>query len=428
MAARWLMGSRVLARRLLPLTMGVVVAIFVASTIYTELLLNSDVGALDIASNSAPSIAQMARARGELRAIERAADRAIAPATPAAAASARAVYAERRSSVDTALAAYVRSPFYRGELALYQRVQVALARLDAIVANGAAAPDGERSAGTQRVEQAVDEVDSAMREISELNRHQLQASAATIARIGRRRNRYAFALNGVGILIAFIATVLAIRTVERFIATLDRRARELEYLAIQVGHEIANPLVPIQVVLRTSDEHLDEAQRDALGRARRALARIEESIIRLTAFARAGIPPAAPPPRTPLLPALEAAAHAAGVSATADPTWHVGCAAPMLRELFGDLLGGSVPPGGAPLAGVEVHASGRYVRVSVVRAPDGPGAADPFDPQLHTPGSEHPGIDLRLAAVRRRVEACGGAVGVRRDRRHQRLWIDLPRA
>ena len=73
-------------------------------------------------------------------------------------------------------------------------------------------------------------------------------------------------------------------------------------------------------------------------------------------------------------------------------------------------------------------ASGAEVRVTVARdGGSGPGV-DPFDPQLHVPGSEHPGLDLRLATVRRRVEACGGRVGTRRDGRRRQLWIELPRA
>jgi hypothetical protein len=87
-----------------------------------------------------------------------------------------------------------------------------------------------------------------------------------------------------------------------------------------------------------------------------------------------------------------------------------------------------VRPGAPPLAGVEVVASARHVRVSVARACDGDRRSDPFDPELHTPGAEYPGIDLRLAKVRRHVEAYGGAVGVRRRRQREELWIDLPRA
>jgi hypothetical protein len=93
--------------------------------------------------------------------------------------------------------------------------------------------------------------------------------------------------------------------------------------------------------------------------------------------------------------------------------------------LLDDLLAASTPPPG----GIDVTASSGRVRVSVVRTSDGDTGGDPFDPQLHSPGADHPGIDLRLATVRRYVEACGGTVGARRRRgEHGRLWIELPRA
>jgi signal transduction histidine kinase len=429
MAPRWIAGSRALARRLLPLTMGVVVATFVASTIYSQLLLTNDVDALDIASNSAPSIADIANARAGLRALARSADRAVTAADPQIAAQARADYAQQRLAVDAALADYGKTPDYRGERELFVRVPAGLAQLDALVAAGAPGREVDRSAAQRAVEAAIDEVESSLRQVADLNLRHLRSSAETIARVGRRKNVYAFLLDGFGIVVAFIATVLATRTVERFIATLRRRARELEHMAIQVGHEIANPLTPIQVALRTFDERDgDEHERNALARARRSVHRIEESIGRLTTFARAGLSPAEPSARALVAPALHAAAAQAGLTVAADPMLEVACSDALLRALLADLLGGSAPTGGTPLAGVEVRAFRRRVRVTVLRPPDGDRAADPFDPQLHIPGSEHPGIDLRLATVRRTVEACHGSVGARNRRGVQQVWIELPRA
>ena len=428
MAPRWVAGSRALARRILPLTMGVVVAAFVASTIYSQLLLTTDVEAVDIASNSAPSIAELANARAELRALERDADREVAADEPEAG-RAHAAYARDRRAIDAALAEYSKTPDYRGERELFERVPAELAALDALVARARAAGDVERGAAARRIAAAIDELDASLHDVSELNRRQLQASAQAVARAGRRRNIYAFALDGFGIVVAFVATLLATRTVERHVAVLRRRARELEHLAIQVCHEVATPLTPIEVALRMFDEHDgDEQRRNALARARRSQERIVESIGRLTTFAKSGIPSTDPQARSLLAPALEAAARPAGVTVAADPAWQVACAERVLADLLADLFAGSTSPGAAPLLGAEVRASGRHVRVTVLRAPDGERGRDPFEPQLHTPGSTHPGIDLRLATVRRRVEACGGSVGVRRGRRVQQLWIELPRA
>jgi signal transduction histidine kinase len=433
MTPRWLAGSRALARRLLPLTMGVVVAIFVASTIYSQVLLTSDVEAFDIASNSAPSIADLANARAQLRALEREADRIVAAEDQAAADRARATYADHRRVIDAALTQYLKTPDYPGEHELFAHVPAGLAALDALVADGQAARPSDRVAAQRRIETAIDELESSMHAVSELNRRELLKSAQEIARIGRRKNVYAFVLDGLGIVVAFIATMLAARTVERFIATMRRRAREIEHLAIQVGHEIANPLMPIMAALRMLEQRDgdEEQQRTALARARRSLQRIEESIGRLATFAQAGVPSNDPLPRTLLAPALAAAAGPAGAGVAIDPTWHVAVPEPTLQDLLADLFAGCVPPGGAPLAAVAVRASRDHVRLTLERPTDGDGAHDPFDPfdpQLHVPGMSHPGIDLRLAKVRRQVEACGGAVGARRGKNVQRLWIELPRA
>jgi signal transduction histidine kinase len=430
MAPRWLAGSRAVARRLLPLAMGIVVATFVAATVYSQLLLTSDVDAIDIASNSAPSIAELANARAELRALGRAADRAVTTTVPAVAADARVEYARARRIVDAALAEYNRTPEYRGERELFARVPGQLAALDATVAAGDGTHASDGGAGARReVDAAVDDLDWSLREVSELNRRQLETSAHAISKLGRRKNVYAFLLDGFGILVAFVATVLAMRTVDRLLASQARRTRELEHLAIQVGHEIANPLTPIQVALRIVDtDGGDETQRNAMARARRSVTRIEESIARLTAFARAGNAHVEPAARTALAPALAAVLAPSGTRADVDSGWFVACSDDLLREILGELVAASMPPGAPPLAGVHVEATRHHVRVTLSRSSAAGHTSDPFEPQLHNPGSEHPGIDLRLATVRRRVEACGGGVGARYGNGLQHIFIELPRA
>ncbi len=417
---------------MLPRTMGLVVAIFVAATIYSQLRLTSDLDALDIASNAAPSIAELAEARAELRGLGRAADGVIAAEDEAALARARSRYRDERRQIDAVLAAYEKLPDYSGEQALFARVPTELKQLDRLVDQPTARPlpTSARAATQQRVDGVIDQLEASLREISDLNRSKLEAGAHAIVTGSRRRNVYAFALDGLAILVAFVSTLLAARTVERFVTTLRRRARELDHLAIQVGHEIATPLMPIRVALRIFEEegHDDGVRRDALARAERSLVRIEQSIERLTTFAKAAIPSAEPAPRTPLSSPLAAAASRAGIKVDVDPGLHVGCAEPVLHELLADLFGGGLPPGVVALDGIEVQTSARYVRISVRSAPDGDRFSDPFDPQLQNPGSLHPGIDLRLATARRRVEACGGAVGVHNGKRERRLWIALPRA
>jgi signal transduction histidine kinase len=351
-------------------------------------------------------------ARAELRLIARDSARAVAADTPDRASAAQQALAGHRRALDAVLAEYARTPDYPGEHALYRVVLQDLAHLDA------------RLAAHGNVDQEIDELDASLHALRELNRSHLTGAEQRIARAGRRRNVYAFLLDGVGILVAVLATLLSARIVNRYVATLRRRARELEHLAIQVGHDIANPLAPIQVVMY-ADAAGDPAQQKALERGRRSLQRIEGTIAKLSRFARAAMAPPPPLPRTPLLPVLQAAGAAAGLALAVDPSWQVRCPEDALREICSDLLAATTPA----VEDVTVTATSRAVRLRICGAADGDGRADPFDPRLHTPDADHPGIDLRLATVRRHVESCGGRVGWHRRRgQREEIWIELVRA
>src|SRR5690349_4641301 len=88
-------------RRSLQLAMGVVVASFVIGTVYSQLRLNREVDALDVATNSGPSIAYLADARDELQLLERHAGD-------------RAVDERARRRLSELLAAYRATPYYPG--------------------------------------------------------------------------------------------------------------------------------------------------------------------------------------------------------------------------------------------------------------------------------------------------------------------------
>jgi len=330
---------------------------------------------------------------------------------PGEARAARQSFAEHRRALDAELVEYRKWPDYPGEHELYLVVLRDLALLDA------------HMAAHLSVDKEIDDVDASMEALSELNRSHLSGAEQGIIRTSRQRAIYAFLLDGIGILVAIFATYLAARVLNRYVATLRRRALELEHLAIQVGHDISNPLAPIQVVMHGNGDG-DPAHEKALERGRRSLARIEGAIERLSTFAQAAMPPPSPLPRTPLHPALHAAAHAAGIEVSVEPSCQVRCPEDALREICADLMGATTPAAGD----VEISATSRFVRITVCCSPDGDGVGDPFDPRLHTPGAEHPGIDLRLATARRYVEACGGRVGWRRRRgQRQELWIELLR-
>ena len=101
------------------------------------------------------------------------------------------------------------------------------------------------------------------------------------------------------------------------------------------------------------------------------------------------------------------------------------CEPPVLRQVIDDLVRATAT---APskLLRVEIARTIKGVRLTFVSSRDeGRRAPDPFEPALFDLPSGHPGIDLRLATVRRLVEARDGTVGFRDRKRVRRLWIEL---
>ena len=264
------------------------------------------------------------------------------------------------------LAAYAQTANYVGEPELYEVAKAKLAAVDEALRAGAVAPTGERATAMGRLDEAIGQLDGALQALSELNGAHLQTAAASLARMGRRRNRWVFLLDGFAILAAIGATLLAARTVERYLATLARRARELEHLAIEVGHEIATPLVPIELALGTDEGSAGEPKHAGMARARRSVQRIKSSLERLTTFAASARPPEPPLPRTPLAPALETIAREAGLAVAADPAWAVCCPELSLQALLRDLFAAA-----GKIESVEVAEAGTSVRLSVARTPPG---------------------------------------------------------
>jgi signal transduction histidine kinase len=396
--------------------MFAVVASVVLSTLFSQSLLRYDVDALSIAGNAAPSVAALADARAELRRLARSAEDGDT-----------AAYTAARARLNAALTEYRSTPSYPGEAQIYAPVAGMLGRLDAAAARSAAThSDGE---SRRRIVDTMDEIDRTLHSLSEVNRTQMQISARAIVAKERRFTRYAVALDGVAIVIAMIATLLVAQAIRRYAQHLERRSRELEHLAVQVGHEIANPLTPLQLAVGLGRDRLSDpmAQR-CFDRAERSLERIRESIDRLIAFARAGIPPAGAPPATLLTSAIQSAVAVPDIPVAGDAAATVSCDPVVLGQIVHDLVGAAVA---APskLLRVEIRQSMSRVRLTLIcTRRNGKHEPNPFEPVLFDLPSGHPGIDLRLATVRRLVEARQGTVGFR-DRKGARiLWVEMRRA
>lgn len=372
-----------------------VVASFVAGTLVTQYQLSSEVDAMDIAGNAVPDIASIAEARATLRAIERAAANA-------------GDYALQRKRLDENLLRYRTSPEYPGEANLFAPIPDLLRGLDELVA---------RDPASTQLAQRIDEIDRQLHDLMELSRTQLHSSAAAMIRKERRSNRFAVTLDAAAICIAIVATWLVSKTLEEYLSRFKRRSRELEHLAIQVGHEIANPLVPLQHAISLGAERVI-AERPIFDRASRSLERIRSSLDRLIRFAESAVPPANSGVSVPVRPALVNASPAGSIPMSGDLDCNVFCAPATLAEMLHDLVAAANP------SRIVVKRSRKNVRLSFEGGSEN-GTTVPFDPELYDERSGHPGIDLRLAAVRRRVEANGGAVGFRQRNGQRTLWIEL---
>jgi signal transduction histidine kinase len=294
---------------------------------------------------------------------------------------------------------------------MYEHVQELLRQLDQLIK-----PDGEQMVLAPR----VDELEHALRDLSELNRVHLVSSQRGVLKRERRFAYYSFALDGMALLLALAAAWLVARTVRGYVLRIERRTAELEHLAVQVGHEIGNPLTPLTLAL----EGCVGLESGALARGQKAIARIRRSVDRLIGFAESGRVPPGRAAATEVGQAL----HGLDVELHGDAHARVACEPEVLRGVVADLVQVAAE---APqqLLYLEVQVRPFHVRLAAVCAVGNGGARsiDPFDPQMHEIESGHPGIDLRLATVRRRVEARGGAVGVRDARGERVLWLDLAR-
>src|SRR5690242_5287574 len=133
------------ARGLVGVTLGVVIA-FVFSTPISASVEKR--GARDtnlIVANAMPSVQLLSLVRGDLRAIDRALPE-----------RASRIIAERRRSIDAALASYTAMPFLPGERPLYTPIPELLQRLDAQIATASA---------TAEIEQTIDEIDRTVERI-----------------------------------------------------------------------------------------------------------------------------------------------------------------------------------------------------------------------------------------------------------------------
>jgi hypothetical protein len=425
--------------RALVLAMLTVVLSFLVTSVYSQLRLNSSTEALSIAATSAPSIAELSTARAKLRQLGAQFDRLL--------------YRERvsdgepaeirrlRVGLDRALEAYKVLPVYRGEEDLYRRVPGELRRLDEIMGRVLAALAAGSRAATEttiyvELHPAIEALDESLRTIMEHNRARLHDSARVVQESHRRLNRISLVLSAFSVVLAGLATWMVLLTLRRYMRVLEYREKELAHFAIQVSHDIANPLIPISAALHVAREHVAAAEAvRMIERGERGTARIRSDIETLLAFATAD---AAPRPdvccrASTVLPiAIESAKalHTLDIVPAEMEDCELRCSAGVLSAVLRGLFENGAQrlrDGASRRLLVRLTRRPGFARIEVEDAGAAPAAAErAFAPRIRDQQTGYPGIELELARTRRLVQAHHGAVGVRRDGRGATFWVELP--
>jgi signal transduction histidine kinase len=443
--------------RLLVIASAVLVASFVASTLYAQWRASAiDAKAIRIASDAAPSIARLASARTELRHLEVGVDWAIRAAVEKRSID-RVLLTAPRQQLDRdldalrSLAAASGQQSRQGELQrrtarFYQAVDHALARASAgDLAVARAIDDGE-------VLPAADDLDAASARIVDEHADEANRLALHIEATRRQAALVAYGLQGLSAALALIVMGLAIRSARQHAGLLveknrmcQERADELELFAGRVAHDLRNPLGAIALKLAVARRRFFDDARiaevsDALLRNVEGMGRLIEGLLE---FARAGARPR-PGARAEVGPLLQdvlsevgPAAEQARVDLAVDrlPTVTVACMPATLTSVLANLLQNAlkyIDGGTRPLRRIWVRVRERSgaVRFEVEDTGRGlpPGMeAAVFEPFVRVHDERTQGIGLGLATVKRVVEAYGGSVGVESvPGRGSCFWFELP--
>ncbi len=406
--------------------MFAVVVSFIGSSVYTRQRLSHTANALSVATNAAPSIRYLTEARSSMTSLAVHVTRAASlgegiPVTGV----------PERRLLQASLDAYLALPVYVGEREQQARLMATLGQLDWLLIEVPNRLTSDGISGRAWVFDtflpAVRRVDDALRDLVDFNGVQLENDARAIRRNEVRYNAIAYSLNGLSLGLAILATALVLRAVRRFYLVLEKRSTQLEYFAVQIAHDIFNPLTPIAVALRSSQRRGEPSA--VLERALRGVDRIQRNVEGLLAFAQAStvVADAGPAGIGPALAEVVADARGRGAAhVVVEPVVdrQVACSPHVLRRILREVVGYAID---AAADEVHVRAERRRgaTRLEVSFAvPEG--LTDPFGPRIRGADSGYPGIDLEMPTVRRMIEAIGGATGVMIHRARCILWVRLP--
>ena len=406
----------------------------------------------DIIGNAMPSVEMLSAARGDLRGLENDLERyAAAPE------ASRKELADDIASIgqdfDESFASYAALRFFPAEWPLYRHVGEDRASLDESIRAYVARPDEAQLA---HLHHQVDLVDAAIQRLVTFNAAQGQRLGVQIQGIHRSAAVLAAFLDSLSVVLALIATVLALRQLRRVArareadrAARDQRERELVeqnealgHFAGRVAHDVLSPLGSVQLSLDLLRQTVavDPSAQRLVARGESAVRRVQTLVDGLLAFSRAGGHPE-PGVSTDVAPALaditaelgsQARKHDIALTTSPVPAGTVACSAGVLASIVSNLVRNAIK--------YTKDCDERRIDLRVKRIASrwrfevqDTGAGVPEDQQkrIFEPyvqlrkGSD--GIGLGLATVDRLVRAHGGSVGVSSaPERGALFWVELP--
>jgi len=446
-----LIVQRMSPSRLLSLCVLSLALVFVANIMYSrKVSAEIDAYASSITQNGAAGVVLLATVTEDVRLISTRAMWVRDSTTT----EDREAIAGWLDDMDRAIAEYLRTGEYPGELELYLRAErqrgpfvAAVGRALATAADTPAA----RSEVRQALSAATDRLFDAIRELTHLNAEHIGQESAALTEVRRHARVISNVFRVLTLFLAVAGIVLARATNRRHIQLVeesrrlaDARANELELFGGRVAHDLRGPLAAIQLT-RDGAVRSDrpDAPRQALERIGRQVRRMSEMIDALLAFAQAGAR-VKPGICTNIAEVVEdvasdnqGAADEARTSLVIEPMPNatVACSVSVLTIILSNLVRNAVKyidGGESDLRRVTVRMRERDGRLCFEVEDTGPGLPrgteeQVFEPFVRVSNHANGGIGLGLATVKRLVEAHRGTTGVHSvPGRGCRFRFDLP--
>jgi signal transduction histidine kinase len=406
--------------------MLVVIGAFLVSTLYARQRSNTTVQAVSIAINGAPSVRLLAEAKSELRRIRSAGLRLILQHD----ASALPELRQARARLDAAVLGELETPEYPGERPLGPKLLASMGALDGVIARSA--HEDPSPSLLAALEGAADDLDRHLDALHEANASGMQADANLLLKSQQAATTRLYWIGLIDLAVAGLVLLLMIRILRRYLALAERRSHELEFFAVQVAHDIFNPLVPIRITLESCDALAStERLHQSIARAEHGLERLRRAADELVAFARAGEPPRPGDQASPraCFSAIAGEDARLAIEIGDDRAVH---ADPIALDAVVRALLREAERQAAPAAPIRVSVGGANgnVRVELRFSADAqlPLARELFQPRLRGRSSGAPGLQLDLVAAREIVTAHGGCLGLHQRGPDRVLWFALPAA